>query len=220
MDTSWEKESWCKALRLASCPDRDKWLWYMQLSEEFHNYLDLLNAEYPFFLKSSVFFGEDADKTSQKTTGSSKVRLFLKKLAKKASTKAGLESKITTDSSSRGERKIVEKLRGVSSTDTFIKSSQEEKSSINSLQDLVQPSSPTSSLGSKGQPHMSSDGAFDDKFVGDEGTLCWNLLFSRLFFDAKRSDEINNAIKARFQVFTICTLKHKLLFCVFKYIFL
>ncbi|KAI3907867.1 hypothetical protein MKW92_049405 [Papaver armeniacum] len=33
---------------------------------------------------------------------------------------------------------------------------------------------------------------FDDKFGFDEGTLCCNLLLSRLFFDAKRNDAIKN----------------------------
>ncbi|THU72786.1 hypothetical protein C4D60_Mb04t15850 [Musa balbisiana] len=82
-DTSWEKESWCKALRLASCPDRGKWNWFSQLGEDFQDYLSSLTA--------------------------------------------------------------------------------------------------------------------DEKFVNDKGTLCWNLLLSRLFFDAKNSIEINNLIKACIQ---------------------
>jgi hypothetical protein len=39
-----------------------------------------------------------------------------------------------------------------------------------------------------------------DEKLADDGTLCWNLLISRLFFDAKMNDEMNKAIKARIQV--------------------
>ncbi|RRT76954.1 hypothetical protein B296_00007441, partial [Ensete ventricosum] len=171
-DTSWEKESWCKALRLASCPDQGKWNWFSQLSEDFQDYLSSLNTEYPSFLKPSTVFTETTGRTSR-IDGASRVRLFLKKLAKKAS-KSGVESRQASFSSSGyGERKIGEKLRSsnsVSSSDGFIKGSSEDKSSTT-----------------------------DEKFVSDEGTLCWNLLFSRLFFDAKKSSEISNLIKARIQ---------------------
>ncbi|XP_073012630.1 uncharacterized protein [Typha latifolia] len=193
IDTSWEKESWCKALRLASCIDRVKLHWYAQLSEEFHNYLALLNAEYPCFLKPAMFFGEAMDKTNR-VDGSSRVRLFLKKLAKKASTKTGLESKTSLGSSLQAERKMGEKLHSYSGL------SQEEKSSSNSLPDLVQPSSPSSfTLSDKGQPSMFPDAVCDEKSVQDEGSLCLNLLVSRLFFDVKRNSEIRNSIKARIQ---------------------
>ncbi|XP_072968476.1 uncharacterized protein [Typha angustifolia] len=200
-ETSWEKESWCKALRLASSPDMTKCKWYGQLSEEFHRYIASLNAEYPCFLKPSVLSGDAMDKTNR-IDGSSKVRLFLKKLAKKPYLKTALESKASSGLSAQGERKIGDKLRashGVSSTDVVIKSSGEEKSSRSSLQDLVQPYLPTSSLGYKEQSPTFPDAGSDEKLVNDEATLCWNLLLSRLFFDAKRSDEINTFIKARIQ---------------------
>ncbi|XP_065046907.1 uncharacterized protein LOC135678252 [Musa acuminata AAA Group] len=201
-DTSWEKESWCKALRLASCPDKGKWNWFSQLSEDFQDYLSSLNTEYPSFLKPSTVFTETTDRTSR-IDGASRVRLFLKRLAKKAS-KSGLESRQASFSSSGyGERKIGEKLRSsnsVSSSDGFIKSSSEEKSSSNSMQDMAQPVPPTSThFGNKSMLSAIPDAAADEKFVSDEGTLCWNLLFSRLFFDAKKSSEINNLIKARIQ---------------------
>ncbi|XP_009408154.2 uncharacterized protein LOC103990667 [Musa acuminata AAA Group] len=201
-DTSWEKESWCKALRLASCPDKGKWNWFSQLSEDFQDYLSSLNTEYPSFLKPSTVFTETTDRTSR-IDGASRVRLFLKRLAKKAS-KSGLESRQASFSSSGyGERKIGEKLRSsnsVSSSDGFIKSSSEDKSSSNSMQDMAQPVPPTSThFGNKSMLSAIPDAAADEKFVSDEGTLCWNLLFSRLFFDAKKSSEINNLIKARIQ---------------------
>ncbi|XP_065025127.1 uncharacterized protein LOC135650001 isoform X3 [Musa acuminata AAA Group] len=171
-DTSWEKESWCKALRLASCPDRGKWNWFSQLGEDFQDYLSSLSIEYPSFLKPSTLYTETTNRTSR-IDESSRVQLFLKKFSKKAS-KNALESRQSSiSSSSCGERKIDNRLpstTGASSSDGFVISSSEDKFST-----------------------------ADEKFVNDKGTLCWNLLLSRLFFDAKNSIEINNLIKACIQ---------------------
>jgi len=199
-ETSWEKESWCKALRLASCPDRAKLNWFTQLSGEFHNYLMFLTAEYPSFLKPPALFSEGPDKTNRIDVSSSKVRGFLKKLVKKAS-KNSVESKsASVSSSTRGERRIGDKTRflhDVSSIDESVKSSLENGSN-NSLQDLVHP---TPLASSRSLLQITPDSVCSEKILNDdEGTLCWNLLFSRLFFDAKRSIGLNNAIKARIQV--------------------
>ncbi|XP_064960208.1 uncharacterized protein LOC135581327 isoform X3 [Musa acuminata AAA Group] len=171
-DTSWEKESWCKALRLASCPDRGKWNWFSQLGEDFQDYLSSLSIEYPSFLKPSTLYTETTNRTSR-IDESSRVQFFLKKFSKKAS-KNALESRQSSiSSSSCGERKIDKRLpstAGASSSDGFVISSSEDKFST-----------------------------ADEKFVNDKGTLCWNLLLSRLFFDAKNSIEINNLIKACIQ---------------------
>uniref|UniRef100_A0A0E0K772 SMP-LTD domain-containing protein n=1 Tax=Oryza punctata TaxID=4537 RepID=A0A0E0K772_ORYPU len=201
-ETSWEKESWCKALRLAATANKEKSNWHAKLSEEFNNYISSLNSEYPGFLKPTVFSGEDHEVMDRtiKTDGSSKVRLFLKKLAKKASTKVPLEGKTSSGSSTQGERKILDKLRSYQGT-PFIEGlmgSQDDKSNSSSSQDTVKPSPTTPALGQTGQPSAFSDVNADDR-IADEGTLCWNLLSSRLFFDAKMSDQIHKAIKARIQ---------------------
>ncbi|XP_052143213.1 uncharacterized protein LOC127762768 [Oryza glaberrima] len=201
-ETSWEKESWCKALRLAATADKEKKNWHAKLSEEFNNYISSLNSEYPGFLKPTVFSSEDHEVMDRaiKTDGSSKVRLFLKKLAKKASTKVPLEGKTSSGSSTQGERKILDKLRSYQGT-PFIEGlmgSQDDKSNSNSSQDTVKPSPTSPALGQIGQPSAFPDVNADDR-IADEGTLCWNLLSSRLFFDAKMSDEIHKAIKARIQ---------------------
>ncbi|XP_006649193.1 testis-expressed protein 2-like [Oryza brachyantha] len=201
-ETSWEKESWCKALRLAATADKEKLSWHANLSKEFCNYISSLNSEYPCFLKPAVFSGEDHEVIDRtiKTDGSSKVRLFLKKLAKKASTKVPLEGKTSSGSSAQGERKMLDKLRSYQGT-PFIEGligSQDDKSNSSSSQDTVKPSPPTPALSQTGQPSAFPDVNADDR-IADEGTLCWNLLSSRLFFDAKMSDEINKAIKARIQ---------------------
>lgn len=43
LETSMEKESWCKALRLASCNDTEKLKWVSKLCLEFQSYLAALN---------------------------------------------------------------------------------------------------------------------------------------------------------------------------------
>ncbi|XP_062220816.1 uncharacterized protein LOC133920157 [Phragmites australis] len=201
-DTSWEKESWCKALRIAATADKEKLNWHAKLSEEFLNYISSLNSEYPCFLKPPVLSGEDHEAMGRivKTDGSSKVRLFLKKLAKKASTKAPLEGKTSLGSSVQGEKRILDKLRSYQGT-PFIEAligPQGDKSGSTSLQDTVKATAPAAALSHTDQLSASPDVNADDR-VADEGTLCWNLLSSRLFFDAKMSDEINKAIKARIQ---------------------
>ncbi|KAL5208449.1 hypothetical protein ABZP36_032884 [Zizania latifolia] len=201
-DTSWEKESWCKALRLAATADKEKINWHAKLSEEFCNYMSSLNSEYPCFLKPTVLSGEDHEVMDRtiKIDGSSKVRLFIKKLAKKASTKIPLEGKTSSGSSTQGERKILGKLRsyqGAPFIEGFI-GSQEDKVNSSSSQDTVKPIASTAALSQSGQASASADVNADDR-IADEGTLCWNLLSSRLFFDAKMSNEINKAIKERIQ---------------------
>ncbi|XP_039123048.1 testis-expressed protein 2-like isoform X2 [Dioscorea cayenensis subsp. rotundata] len=201
LDTSWEKESWCKALRLASCPDNKCLKWSFKLTEDFQCYLTLLNAVYPSFLKPSALLGEPSEKTNKIDGSSSKVRLFLKKLAKK-STKSGDYKANSASSSVRGERSMdvrSRSLQDVSLTSGLVKTLS-DKNASNSFQDFVQPM-PISSgqLGNKNQIPAFSDTICEEKFIGDEGTLGLNLLFSRLFFDAKRSDEIKDFIKARIQ---------------------
>ncbi|KAM0007798.1 hypothetical protein Hdeb2414_s0132g00807331 [Helianthus debilis subsp. tardiflorus] len=83
-ETSCEKESWCKVLRLASCDDKEKLIWFYKSRAEFHNYLASLNVEYPSFLKPSTGINPEIGDRSVKVDGSSsKVRHFLKKLTKK-----------------------------------------------------------------------------------------------------------------------------------------
>nr|TKW23617.1 hypothetical protein SEVIR_4G303100v2 [Setaria viridis] len=164
--TSWEKESWCKALRLASTTDKDKHKFHAMLAREFRSYISSLNAGYPCFLKPSMLSGLEqvlVDSTV-KTDGSSKFRNLLKRLAKKAPVKASPDS----------------------------------KSPVTSKQDIKQPTTPSSSVSSNSQLSDSSHTNVEEK-LADEGTLCWNLLFSRLFFDAKMNGEVTKAIKARIQ---------------------
>jgi hypothetical protein len=222
-ETSWEKESWCKALRLAATADKEKLNWHAQLSKEFSNYISSLNSEYPCFLKPTVLSAEDHEvmDSETKTDGSSKVRLFLKKLAKKASTKVPAEGKTGAASSTQGEKKILDKIRsyqGAPFIEAFI-GSQEDKSSNSSSQDTAKPSAPTAPSSHAGQLPAFPDVNVDDKAV-DEGTLCWNLLSSRLFFDAKMNDEINKFIKARIQVRFTAPVKEEISYIFLSFLFI
>ncbi|PUZ58935.1 hypothetical protein GQ55_4G002400 [Panicum hallii var. hallii] len=80
-----------------------------------------------------------------------------------------------------------------------IKASPESKTNlVPSKQDIKQPGTPSSSASSNSQLYDSPHTNVEEKLAND-GTLCWNLLFSRLFFDAKMNDEVSKAIKARIQ---------------------
>ncbi|KAL3629003.1 hypothetical protein CASFOL_028049 [Castilleja foliolosa] len=131
LETSWEKESWCKALRLASCYDKEKITWFSKLNVEFHNYLASLNAGYPSFMKPSLSSDvELIDNSVYKLDRcSSKVGQLLKKFSKKG------------------------KANGVST-------------------------------GVEGQLSR----------ILDEGSLCFNMLISRLFFDVKDNLQIKSCI--------------------------
>lgn len=198
LETSWEKESWCKALRLASFDDKEKLKWFAKLNLEFQRYVASLGAEYPSFMKPLVGLSNDLNDKLVKLDGSSsKVRQFLKKLAKKAS-KSGLDNKASwTPISAQEERKFGEKSR------SFHDSGVANMVIGGKLpEDVIVPSSlsTTPDLGSRSHISVSSDGDSDERTFGDEGTLCWNLLFSRLFFDAKSNARLRNSIQERIQV--------------------
>ncbi|RZC75188.1 hypothetical protein C5167_050667 [Papaver somniferum] len=198
-ETSWEKESWCKALRLATCDGKERVNWYAKLNKEFYNYLTSLNAGYPSLKKHPFgFSAEPMDRTTKNDGSTSKVRGFLKKLAKKAS-KSGTDSKGNSVSASiREERKMGEKSRSAQDLVGLTGSVRyplTEKTTSSSLdEDPV-----LSRSVSQSQASVTSDADFDDKFGVDEGTLCCNLLLSRLFFDAKRNDAIKSSIQERIQ---------------------
>ncbi|XP_068640208.1 uncharacterized protein [Aristolochia californica] len=154
LETSSEKESWCKVLRLASSVDMQRRSWYSKLVEEFHCYVSSLTAEYPFFMKPLARgLSRAADPSERKTS--------CKKFASKPAT-------VPLDRVS------------------------------DSIPEEAMPST-ISRIGSHHQVTVISEGESDDKSGCDEGILCWNLLLSRLFFDAKRSSEINFSIKSRIQ---------------------
>ncbi|AAF97262.1 Strong similarity to a hypothetical protein T18K17.13 gi/6598861 from Arabidopsis thaliana BAC T18K17 gb/AC010556 and contains a PH PF/00169 domain [Arabidopsis thaliana] len=184
LETSWEKESWCKALRLASCENQERFIWYStKLKEDFRNYVTSLNVAYPSFMKPSLGFSfETLDKGNRTDGSSSKVRLFLKKFSRKRS--------------NREDRKTYSH-HGSSSGKCFPgKNNMTDDTDVPIFSRSVSHSSHIS-----GVSHLSgvSDGDSEEKVDMDEGTLALNLLISRLFFDLKRKTGVKNSVQARIQ---------------------
>jgi len=179
LDTSWEKEAWCKALYLASCDQKEKIKWFTQLDDEFHSYLTSLNSVYHSFMKPSVGSGVEVIERASKPDGSSsKVKQFWRKVSKRTS-RVGMEN-ISTRSSQLGNegKKTTEKLRA--------------------CQDAILA---TGLFKTASTSKLLNDSIVDnEKFGIDEGTLCWNLLISRLFFDAKGNEKLKRSMQARIQV--------------------
>ncbi|CAN1809119.1 Testis-expressed protein 2 [Linum perenne] len=190
LETSWEKESWCKALRLASYDDKKRLFWFTKVTEDFHSYLMSLNTGYPSFLKSSVGFNEErGDRVTKFDGTTSKVRSFLKKLSKKTN-KNIADNKESSSLSHEKSRPFQESALATN----LVKPAPSVKPSSIPEEDEV-----ASSVYSRSQSHAYSDGEYDDKYNIDDGTLCWNLLISRLFFDIKGNLETKSSVQARIQ---------------------
>ncbi|KAI4347396.1 hypothetical protein L6164_008211 [Bauhinia variegata] len=204
LDTSWEKEAWCKALRLASCDQKEKVEWFTKLHEDFQSYISSLNAKYNSFIKPSSGFGvEGIDRASKPDGAPSKVRQFLRKISEKTSKGSFDNISNWTSLSGRDERKNTEKLRvcqdAVLATG-LMKNASKNKRFKSSVEDNAPPLSSTSShSASHSRNSVNSDGDSDDKYTVDEGTLCLNLLFSRLFYDAKGNAQVKKSMQARIQ---------------------
>ncbi|KAE9612035.1 hypothetical protein Lal_00048942 [Lupinus albus] len=206
LETSWEKEAWCKALNLASCDQQEKIKWFTQLHEEFHSYLISLNSVYHSIIKPSVGIGssfEVIERPSKPDGTSSKVRQFLKKISKRTS-RVGLENISTwTPLSGSEEKKNTEKLRAckdaVLATGHMKAASTAKQFKSSMVEDAPTISSKSSHSASQNHHSNISGSDIDEKFGIDEGTLCLNLLISRLFFDAKGNAQLKKFILARIQ---------------------
>ncbi|WJX19068.1 hypothetical protein P8452_08801 [Trifolium repens] len=189
LETSWGKEAWCKALYMASCDEKEKTKWFNQVHEDFQSYLTSLNSVHHCFMKPSVGLSvgeiEAIERVIKPDDPSSKVRQFLKKIAKKTS-RVGLENKSTwTLLSGQEGKKNTENL--CASQDGVLASA------------LSETTSKLPHSGSQNLHSVSSNGDVDKKFGIDEGTLCWNLLISRLFFDVKGSMQLKRSMQERIQ---------------------
>lgn len=187
LETSWEKESWCKALRLAACNDQERSTWPTQLKHDFQNYTASLNVAYPSFTKqpSSGFDVESLDNKGVKIDApSSKVRLFWKKFSRK---------KVPN----REDKKTSSTRHYQDSSGSSGRSTPARKVRDNNI-----PEETEVQAFSRSWSHVShvSDADSEDKFYTDEGTLAWNLLISRLFFDVKLNTGIKNIVHERIQV--------------------
>ncbi|KAG2242934.1 hypothetical protein Bca52824_095230 [Brassica carinata] len=178
LETSWEKESWCKALRLAACYSPERFIWYStKLQQEFRSYVTSLNVAYHSFMKPSAGFSFETFDKGNRTDGggSSKVRLFLKRFSRKRSHR---EDRKTLSSGRSGSgRKTGDYSADEADVPTFSRSVSHSSSQISGV----------------------SDGDSEEKFDMDEGTLAWNLLISRLFFDLKQRTGVKSTVQARIQ---------------------
>lgn len=213
LDTSWDKESWCKTLRLASCDNHIQLSWFAKLHEEFKAYLNTLHEGYPSFTKPhSGFYTEQTDKEVRMDGSSnSKVRLMLKKLARKVSKAPAENNKSTWVSvSGREEKRVNERPRA--NQDSVSSTSSGRATPVTGLPPRCS-SLPHS--GSQNQISVVSDMDSDERISVDEGTLCWNLLISRLFFDIKSNEKIRKSIQDRIQVSYCLTMHFFLSFFTF-----
>lgn len=129
--------------------------------------------------------------------GSSKVRLMLKKLARKVSKAPAENNKSTWVSvSGREEKRVNERPRA--NQDSVSSTRSGRATPVTGLLPPRCSSLPHS--GSQSQISVVSDMDSDEMISVDEGTLCWNLLISRLFFDIRSNEKIRKSIQDRIQV--------------------
>lgn len=200
LETSWEKESWCKALRLASSDNRSRLEWSVKLQKEFRNYLTSLNDGYPSFMKpsSGLYATELSDRSQRNDGSSSRVRTLWKKFAKKAS-KNGADNRASWPSLSYMEKMGENGLSiGLSKNPSPAESTRRYVEDS----DAVLPKLTHSMSQGQVSCASASDADTEERFgIIDEGTLCWNLLISRLFFDSRRNGEMKKSMQARIQVY-------------------
>jgi hypothetical protein len=127
----------------------------------------------------------------------------LRKITRRGS-RVGLDNKSGwTSLSSREEKKKTEKLRAcqdVVLATGFMKNATSANHPKNYMSDDA--ASISSTLSHSGsQSHFSVCSDTDEKSGIDEGTLCWNLLISRLFFDIKGNEQVKKSVQERIQVF-------------------
>ena len=163
---------------------------FSKLHEEFRMYLKALTEGHPSLIKPCVgHHGGLLDKANQLDDPPSKVRQFFRKISKKASALAP------------DEKRISDKFRVHQDPVSNMKGAVPPKIADSSVEDSPSVSSTVFSLsGSSGHVSETSEAEASERSVVDEGTLCWNLLVSRLFFDAKNNADIKTSLKARIQV--------------------
>lgn len=175
------------------------------LSKEFGSYLSTLNSGYPSLLKPAAeSYAELVEKDTRFDDSSSKVRVFLKKLAKKAS--RNHDSKISLGStSSRDDKKFGQRAHSFHESVSASSIAKVTPKIHNTLatEKIVRRATSFSTHSDQIQVTTNSDAEIDEKMSIDEGTLCWNLLLSRLFFDVRRNADLRTSIQARIQVLAL-----------------
>ncbi|MCO5549848.1 hypothetical protein L7F22_003322 [Adiantum nelumboides] len=211
-ETSWEKETWCQVLRAAAGWTTEKENWYIAQKREFHNYCSRLDKAYPAFAKatgskSRRLEDEKAGKLDKNMAAAlSKRQKIWKRIAKKTSSKenafiykegsgAGDLSSSIVVSKGGPERQneytnqpsfASHSLGGSSGNDSAGSSSFQSNPEKTYVEDSHSLSDSARSLDYQIIPDLCMA-------VSDQGTMCWNLILSRLFFDGYHSSRFQEA---------------------------
>ncbi|MCO5611028.1 hypothetical protein L7F22_065277 [Adiantum nelumboides] len=211
-ETSWEKETWCQVLRAAAGWTTEKENWYIAQKREFHNYCSRLDKAYPAFAKatgskSRRLEDEKAGKLDKNMAAAlSKRQRIWKRIAKKTSSKenafiyeegsgAGDLSSSIVVSKAGPERQneytkqpsfASHSLGGTSGYDNAGSSSFQSNPEKTYVEDSHSLSDSARSLDYQIIPDLCMT-------VSDQGTMCWNIILSRLFFDGYHSSRFQEA---------------------------
>eukprot|EP00250_Pteridium_aquilinum_P021845 c25245_g2_i1 orf=532-2847(+) len=208
LETSWEKETWCQVLRAAAKWTTDNW--YVARKKEFHDYCSQLDEAYPAFAKgngskSKRSEDEKGGKIDKDTVaGLSRRQRIWKKITKKGLSKgdepvhketggigdSSLASKVTLSSHDTVVRQLplephmsMESLSGNEIAGSSSFHSISEKDSVDDNHSL---SDSSKSLNYTASPDLVTT-------IFDQGTMCWNMICSRLFFDGYHSPRFQDA---------------------------
>lgn len=216
LETSREKEAWCQVLRAASRWARETEDWYSAQNREFHEYASRIDETYPAFPKSTSSRIENVvdekGRLSKTEASLSRRQRLWKKLVRKGSSKgSALESK-TGSQHADSKGNSVESKSGSGHEETQSSVSLQSQLCIHEQQDSGAASTSSRQLNcdkvlmdekysSAGFPKNlePADTPVSIMPVVDQGTMCWNLFFTRLFFDSYHSPKFQAACHKRIQ---------------------
>ncbi|BBM97829.1 hypothetical protein MPTK1_1g08670 [Marchantia polymorpha subsp. ruderalis] len=209
LDTGWEKEKWCEALRAAAKPQSNEGDPFFKQKKEYKEYLLRVENQFPFFSLANsgrlAYVVDDRMKALKGEPNSSslkKSRQLWKKFIRRNG-KSGRESKssdgrqdvvkgdemaVAEEGSSRGSNSSVggspgDAVLAASSTEDFVPEASLAKDEI--FRTVSMPSN-----------FIERDPAVESM---EPALLCVNTLFARLFFDLYHSERVVSRIRSILQ---------------------
>ncbi|KAI5072707.1 hypothetical protein GOP47_0013109 [Adiantum capillus-veneris] len=204
-ETSWEKETWCQVLRAAAGWSTEKGNWYVDQKREFHDYCSRVDKAYPTFakfagVKSKHLEDDKAGKLDKNMAAAlSRRQRIWRRITKKSLSKES--AFVYKEGSGAGDlsSSLVVSKAGPERQDESIKQPSLASYSLDSS--FGYESAGSSSFQSNSEKNFVEDGhSLSDSWrsdyqivpdlamtVSDQGTMCWNLICSRLFFDGYHS---------------------------------
>ncbi|KAH7295378.1 hypothetical protein KP509_27G044100 [Ceratopteris richardii] len=209
-ETSWEKETWCQVLRAAVDWTDDKEIWYIARKREFHDYCSMLYQAYPMFSKMSGRHNKYAkDERSQNTTENSTTSVSRRQKIWKKFMKISSKANLYKEGSGSGQSMTAnfgsechESSKQKPSEFQTVKRSLSDQNLCNSSLKSDFERISTEDSHSLSDSARSTDYDFpSDLVVGasDQSTMCWNMILSRLFFDACHNKNFQEACLKRIQ---------------------